>query len=623
LGLVSFVSCTSPDDADLLHPQDGSWEGEDIWFAVRDGGTKVSIYLVQYGSCSVPGCTEDMEFRSEGTEEVDIAHYTGTASFPEIQGCTGTFSSKTEASGTCARRSPECGCIAAMTWEAEYSPPLQLPEIEVTPNVLDFGSLIVDTESTMEASVSSVGEIDLEVLEVVLEGSDAFSLPDQVTTFSLAPGENQSLTVQFTAPAGAAAEGALHIHSNAVFDTVVEIQLHGTGLAQSIAIDPSFWDFGEVEVGCEAITEVTISNEGAYPLTIEDFTYYAAPSTTAMTLRDGGLEEGLQLEPGGSVQAEVVFAPDDIQDYEGLLTVHSDDPNQPEKESTQSGQGVAAGWHEDSFGQVSMGSDILFVVDNTTTMSEEQEQLGAHFPDMLTVLEATGLEYRIAVITTDDPEFQGTPTVLDATTPDVAAEFAEACSVGTDGNEVEQGLMMGSEALDMANAQLPPNDGFLRQDALLHAVFVSDEADQSGSWATHLANLQALKLNPDHVRLSAICGTDGQIAAGCSGSGGSADPGTGYVDVALASGGILASICEEDWSATTELLGWASFGLHDTFTLTHDQVIPSTIEVKNNGVTLSQGWAFEASINAIVFEPSYVPAVGDLIEIYYAYGSCS
>ena len=270
-----------------------------------------------------------------------------------------------------------------------------------------------------------------------------------------------------------------------------------------------------------------------------------------------------------------------------------------------------------------MGSDILFVVDNTTTMGEEQAQLGAQFPDMLTVLEATGLEYRIAVITTDDPEFQGTPTVLDPTTPDVAAEFAEACAVGTGGNEIEQGLMMGYEALDMATSQLPPNDGFFRQDALLHVVFVSDEGDQSGSWATYLANFQALKLNPDHVRLSALCGTDGQVAAGCSGSGGSADPGTGYADVALASGGILASICEEDWSASAELLGWASLALHDTFALTYEQVIPSTITVQNNGITLSQGWAYEAAINAVVFEPSYVPAVGDFIEIYYAYGSCS
>jgi hypothetical protein len=177
----------------------------------------------------------------------------------------------------------------------------------------------------------------------------------------------------------------------------------------------------------------------------------------------------------------------------------------------------------------------------------------------------------------------------------------------------------------MAVNGTPPNTGFYRQDAGLRVVFVSDEPDQSGSWSTYLTNYQSLKANPAHVILSSVVGTDGMVAQSCNGAGGNAYPGDGYVEVANATGGILASICQGDWSQTLTQLGWLSLSLADTFPLSHEPV-PSTIEVKVNGIDVTTGWVFDPNVDvfgAVIFEPNYVPEDGDTVDISYGTpGTC-
>jgi len=44
--------------------------------------------------------------------------------------------------------------------------------------------------------------------------------------------------------------------------------------------------------------------------------------------------------------------------------------------------------------------DILFVIDNSGSMEQEQTNLIANFPNFISVLDASGLDYRVAVTTT-------------------------------------------------------------------------------------------------------------------------------------------------------------------------------------------------------------------------------
>ena len=275
----------------------------------------------------------------------------------------------------------------------------------------------------------------------------------------------------------------------------------------------------------------------------------------------------------------------------------------------------------DSFTQeANNAADVLFVVDNSCSMYDEQNQLIVYFDDYLDVLDTAGVDYHIAVVTTDDSQFQGAQSFIDPATADPFATFATAASLGTVGSGTEQGLLHGYDALLMAQSGIAPNAGFWRDDALLQLVFVSDEPDQSGSWSSYLYGYLGLKADPGDVYLNAFVGTDGVVATSCSGPGGSASAGSGYVDVVNATGGVLAPICDADWSMAMADLGQQATELTDTFELSHEP-IHSSIEVYVNGVEVT-GWSYDPAGNAVVFDPVDIPVVGDLIDIDYAYSNC-
>ena len=193
--------------------------------------------------------------------------------------------------------------------------------------------------------------------------------------------------------------------------------------------------------------------------------------------------------------------------------------------------------------------------------------------------------------------------VIDPTTPDPVTTFAANCNVGTTGSGYEQGLLHGADALTKAEAGISPNTGFWRADAGLRVVYVSDEPDGSpGNWLDYVDDMRALKADPSLLVASAITGTDGSSAVACYNAGRTASPGTGYVDAVLETGGVMDSICENDWSLVMEDIGYVASELGTVFTLSQVPGDPSFIEVYVNGTLLSSGWSYDSGSNAIVFD---------------------
>lgn len=159
--------------------------------------------------------------------------------------------------------------------------------------------------------------------------------------------------------------------------------------------------------------------------------------------------------------------------------------------------------------------DILFVVDNSGSMAEEQTNLATNFPQFATILNdymvdgTLPLDFRVAITTTgrdvsytevipafpplpeqriplteegDDGAFRQscgmTRRWLERTDPNMAQTFACAADVGTDGPGMEMPLYASELALS-ARIQDGTNAGFLRDDALLAIVYLTDEDDCS------------------------------------------------------------------------------------------------------------------------------------------------
>ena len=137
--------------------------------------------------------------------------------------------------------------------------------------------------------------------------------------------------------------------------------------------------------------------------------------------------------------------------------------------------------------------DILVVVDNSDTMTQEQAKLGTALAPFVALaqsqLPGVMSSIHVAVLTTDAPEFV-TSTPLAQCTPyasgaswmaygeTLTTELACALALGVDGDADERPVQMTIEALAPERIGLGGvNEGFLREDGPLVIVLVTDEED--------------------------------------------------------------------------------------------------------------------------------------------------
>jgi hypothetical protein len=158
--------------------------------------------------------------------------------------------------------------------------------------------------------------------------------------------------------------------------------------------------------------------------------------------------------------------------------------------------------------------DLLFVIDDSGSMKEEQGNLAVNFPKFISLLEAfktsagSELDYRIGVTTTGrtvtygialPPPFPQLPPMteygddgklrapaecgmtrpwIERSDADVTTTFSCVAQVGTGGPSLEMPLNAVKMAL-VDRVEDGQNDGFLRPDALLAVVILTDENDCS------------------------------------------------------------------------------------------------------------------------------------------------
>lgn len=154
--------------------------------------------------------------------------------------------------------------------------------------------------------------------------------------------------------------------------------------------------------------------------------------------------------------------------------------------------------------------DIVFVVDNSQSMKEEQENLAKNFPDFIKVINdykteaGDSLDYRVAVTTTDDVADKGkfrkgrgqgadqtcnpgpnNNPWLERTDAEIASFFSCRAQVGTLGSNVERPLeaakLSVTARLDDGSNMLGGTTSFIREDALLAFVILTDEDEGSAN----------------------------------------------------------------------------------------------------------------------------------------------
>ena len=108
------------------------------------------------------------------------------------------------------------------------------PDIAVVPDTLVIRGIIVGSTRLLNVTVSNVGNADLYVTGISLTGAVQFSRTDGVISpFTLAPGSDTTLTVQFAPDSVGSFDGTLTITSNDPDKPSVDVPLTGAGIALS------------------------------------------------------------------------------------------------------------------------------------------------------------------------------------------------------------------------------------------------------------------------------------------------------------------------------------------------------------------------------------------------------
>lgn len=308
--------------------------------------------------------------------------------------------------------------------------------------------------------------------------------------------------------------------------------------------------------------------------------------------------------------------------------------------------------------------DILWVVDSSGSMSEEQSYLANNFGSLMNALLAEGADFQTAITSTDicnkDESFSpqcpvayaGSPStrlqgdfvgdsgrhVLSSDDADITSKFSQYTAVGVNGSGFEHGLQAAEMAV--AKSENGQNEKLVRDGAFLSVIVVSDEEDDgiglgiTDSFSgvnyvndgftnhrythTDLINYLNTVKGAGNFAVSTVTGTRKADGTMCTSPHSSPnEEGTQYIKAAEETGGTVQSICDTDWSSSLGFIG-QDINAQITQLQLDKQAHPPTISVKVNGQATSN-WNYIEATNSVKFESAHIPAPGSSIEVsYYA-----
>jgi hypothetical protein len=215
---------------------------------------------------------------------------------------------------------------------AQIRPSASVPapaDIDATPTSVNYGDVAVGASMTESVTVRNLGDFDLDVTAITLEGPDGadFLITQGDTPVLLPAGGSHRVDVRF-APASIGPKAAtLRLVSDDPDENPYDISLTGGGVlipVPHIAVTPTSRDFGSQATGTTVTQLFTVSNTGTADLVVAVSTL-TGPDAGAFALGNG--QAGFTIPPGGSGSLEVRFSPTIAGHLTATLNIPSNDPD--------------------------------------------------------------------------------------------------------------------------------------------------------------------------------------------------------------------------------------------------------------------------------------------------------
>lgn len=273
--------------------------------------------------------------------------------------------------------------------------------------------------------------------------------------------------------------------------------------------------------------------------------------------------------------------------------------------------------------------DILWVVDNSSSMLKHQQSLSAQVPELVNKLNSLKMDYHMAVVTTsmggvnpDGGRFIGSPKYVTASTPDLVNILKNKMIVGEAGSNNERGLE--SMAASLSTSYLSnEGKGFFRDDALLVVIALSDEDDKSAVsdpvsfYSSFLDNIKKPWLDGSRSWVFNFIGVL-PTSTNCKTFNDYAEAGLTFIDLVDLSGGAKESICNSNLSQALGNIRSRIYQILTDFKLSKKPLV-DTIVVMINGQLIPRstlnGWEYVEATNSIRFYGSAVPAADASIKV--------
>jgi hypothetical protein len=512
-------------------------------------------------------------------------------------------------------------------------------EIEVTPRALDFGALTASDAPVLRTfTIASTGPnpLEIETIEIIGDQGASFTIITPELNFELDSGETKDIEVSFSPLDANAIYAEALIESNAGNEPQATVDLVAEGLIGALAISPNPYDYGIHNVGCPVDSDFTITNVGSDDVTISEINQFG----NDFTLSNPNILP-ITLAPEQSIDVEMSFIAMEQDQVASEIHVVSDEP-MGTRVATQTGAGnitnqITQEWEF----AVNPASDIMFSVDASCSMSNNTQQLASNFSTFMSQLSNYTNDWQVMVTGGDTGCNAG--GILTPQTPNYASIFQNAVRCkenplvsnlfwncdGMGGDYTEALLTEARNAVENTDAG-ECNAGFIREEALLHIVLVSDEPEQSDlitgeTWQQLSDQIIAKRGSAGMVRISSIVGdapdpNDPNDQGGCESGGlfgSDAVAGTGYTDATDYTGGVFLSICD-NWASgnNLQLLAEASV-LLEAYPLDY-QALEESITVMVNGYEVTaNNWHYDSATQSVVFDAN-PPAEGATVTITYS-----
>ncbi|MFH1530457.1 MAG: choice-of-anchor D domain-containing protein [Pseudomonadota bacterium] len=462
--------------------------------------------------------------------------------------------------------------------------------------------------------------------------------------------------VTYAEPYSVPGEYAEHTFPKADPAGQIPWNMYGESGVAAIEVFPGEVDFGLVTVGCLSQT-ITLKIYGAGT---------ASSNVADLSMDDCGPEFLLvsypalpaQVQAGQFIEVEVAYLPSEQGAKTCDLIVLSNTPDTPLLPVSMKGEGTYEAEQIDDFTQIEgLAVDLLFVIDDSASMCGEHDKLAANIGDLTQAAEQWQYGFQAGIITTNIVNTEsagkllGEPRILTSQSIELFGTHVAAVGCAGAGSQ-ESGLEAARRALSPPltfDTEIPcdcPDDdpcqetcseghtcvsgacggynrGFLRKDAALEVIFVSDEDDQSpGAVPFYIDFFKSIKgaMNEDLFHAHAIVGDSN---GGCSTSQDEdADAGARYIDVQEATGGIFHSICDEDFGSAMKDIGDIAFGPQVQFFLSaqaDSTGVQVWVDSGSGYQECMSGWDYHPDSNSVIFDQNgpCMPQSGDEIQVHY------